>query len=110
VPSTERQKSLRDHMLDRIHAIAETRVQRGTHATGAVSPLFWFAAMVGVVFIALAYYSYPPKPHNLLLIGMFGAYTGVILYFIYAFSNPFREPGALDPVVFENLLQQLQGA
>ena len=109
-PQTERQKLLRDHMLNRIHAMSETRVKREAHAAEGVNLLFWLAAMVGVVFIALAYYPYPPRLHNLILMSIFGAFTGIIVFFIYAFSNPFNEPGALHPTAFQQLLVELKEA
>lgn len=106
-PQTDRQESLRDHMLDRVHTIAEMRVKRESHASGSFNVMFWFAAVAGVVFIALAYYSYPPRPHNLLLLSMFGAFTGIVLFFIYSFANPYSPPGALNPSAHARLLEQI---
>lgn len=106
VPETPRQESLRQHLLERLHVIAETRVKRANHAAGGIDQMFWFAAIAGVVLIALAYYSYPPRRHNLILISMFGAFTGIILFFIYAFANPYSPPGALGDTPYARLLEQ----
>lgn len=106
-PATERERSLRAHMLQRIHVIAETRVKRENHAAAPLSRMFWFAAVSGVVLIALAYYAYPPKRANIALISMFGAFTGVILFLIYALSNPFGDPGALRPDARLRLIEQI---
>lgn len=103
----KRQESLRSHMLERIHLISETRVKRENHADSAISGMFWFAAMAGVVLIALAYYPYPVQRHNLVLIFMFGAFTGLILFFIYAFSNPFSPPGAIGTGPYQRLIEQI---
>ena len=73
-PSDKRQESLRAHMLDRIHLVSESRVKRENHAENTLSGMFWFAALAGVVVIALAYYSYPVTRHNLTLIALFGAW------------------------------------
>ena len=94
-------------MLSRVHLISETRDKRENHAAGRVSGMFWFAAVAGVAFIALAYYPHPPERYSLILLGIFGAYTGVIVFFIHAFANPFAEPGALDPGAFLRLLSEL---
>lgn len=104
---TPRQESLRDHMLEQIHTISATRVKRESHTDGAYSGMFWFAAVSGVVFIALAYYSFPPERYNVLLISMFGAFTGIILFFIYAFSNPYSPPGAIHAGPYLRLIDQI---
>lgn len=106
-PENGRQTSLRDHMLTQIHQISEMRVRRESHASNSVSGMFWFAAVSGVVMIALAYYSFPAELHNIVLLGMFGAFTGVVLFFIYAFANPYRPPGALEPVPYMRLQAEI---
>ena len=60
-----------------------------------------------MIFIALAYYSYPPTRRNVILISLFGAYTGVILFLIYAFSNPYMQPAELSPGPFLRLQEQI---
>lgn len=105
--SDDRQRSLRTHMLDRIHLVSETRVKRENHADNSISGMFWFAALAGVVLIALAYYPYPVTRHNIALIGMFGAFTGLILFFIFAFSNPYRSPGAIGTDPYKRLIEQI---
>ena len=109
-PATDRQRSLRDHMLASIHTVAETRVKREHHARNSLSVMFWFAAISGVVFTGLALYPYTPSRSNLTLLALLGAFTGIILFFIYAFSNPFKEPGSLEPSGFRHLSRQFQEA
>lgn len=109
-PANDRQKSLRDHMLASVHTIAETRVKREHHARNSLSVMFWFAAISGVVFTGLAFYPYTPRRSNLALLALLGAFTGIILFFIYAFSNPFKEPGSLEPSGYQHLSRQLQQA
>tara|TARA_R110000764_G_scaffold58176_1_gene126545 strand:+ start:5196 stop:5510 length:315 start_codon:yes stop_codon:yes gene_type:complete len=41
---------------------------------------------------------------HLALLSLYGGYTGVIMYVIYAFSDPFSQPGALPPTAFTQLL------
>lgn len=104
-PENARQESLRDNMLDRVHHIAEIRDRRQNHGTDSISGMFWLAAVAGVFLIALAYYSYPPTVHNLVLISIFGAFTGIVLSFIFSFSNPYSEPGELSPDAYRRLLE-----
>ncbi|MCB1379826.1 MAG: hypothetical protein KDK89_15890 [Alphaproteobacteria bacterium] len=107
-PANDRERSLRDHMLVQIHAIAEARVKRENHGDNSVSMMFWFAAVAGVIFIALAYYTFPPNRVNLTLISLFGGFTGLILFFIYAFENPYGSPGVQRPAAYERLLAQIE--
>lgn len=94
---TPRRAALRDRMLGDIDDIAHTRDSRGSHARSSELAPFWFAAISGIVLISLAYFHFAPSALNLMLLSVFAAYTGIILFLIYAFSNPFDSPGAIDP-------------
>ena len=107
-PISERQTSLRDHMLERLHAVSEARNLRENSGADSINNLFWFAAISGVILIAVGYYYWPPERHNLMLMGLFSTYTGIILFMIFAFSDPFSPPGALTPIPFERLLQDVR--
>jgi hypothetical protein len=107
VPTNPRQQSLRGHMLDRIYLVSESRTKRESTVADSLNGIFWFAAISGVIFIAVAYYSYPPTHRNIILISLFGAYTGVILFLIYAFSNPYIPPAELSPGPFLRLQEQI---
>ncbi|MBY8974378.1 DUF4239 domain-containing protein [Rhodobacteraceae bacterium NNCM2] len=109
-PANDRQTSLREHMLTQIHKIAEVRDLRKHHALTNMSGLFWFAAVAGVILVAAAYYTFPPTRDNLVLISIFGGYTGIILFTIFALSSPFGEPGALSPDTYADLLETMKSA
>ncbi|HEV7320909.1 MAG TPA: hypothetical protein VGO04_20115 [Ensifer sp.] len=109
-PANKRQESLRSQMLERLHDISQSRTKRESNVADQMDSIFWFAALSGVIFIALAYYSYPPVRRNLLLLCLFGAYTGIILFLIYAFSNPYQPPAALAPGPLERVQQQISAS
>jgi len=104
VPETPRQVALRTHMIAKLHAVAEHRDMRAHHAENALGPMFWAAALVGIVLIAAGYYTVPPKRDNLTLLAIFAGYCGLIFYTIYATSNPYSQPGGLEPVMFHALV------
>jgi len=104
VPDTPRREDLRAHMVAKSELIAELRQKRENNAVRSLSGLFWFAAIVGLVWVAVPYFTYAPTPLHLSLLSLYGAYTGVILYVIFAFSDPFSQPGALPPTAFTQLL------
>lgn len=108
-PANAKQESLRSHMLEEIHLISESRDQRENSGTDSVSPIFWFAAISGVIFTAIGYYPFQPDGRNMLLLSIFGAFTGIILFFIYAFSNPYSPPATLFPTAFERLQEEISG-
>lgn len=109
VPNTPRQDALRDNILAKIHLIAQNRDLREHHATYSLSPLFWIAALSGVLLIAVGFYPFPPKRENLVLLCAYATYTGLIMFTIYALSNPYADPGALEPVLFKQLIGELAG-
>ena len=108
-PSTKRETALRTNMLQKIHVISENRDLREHHAKSSLGLLFWIAALAGVLLISVGYYPFPPKRDNVILLSVFAAYTGFILYTIFAMSNPFSAPSALEPTLFFDLIAELDG-
>ncbi|WGH77255.1 bestrophin-like domain [Jannaschia ovalis] len=107
--ATPREVALRVHMLEAAHRIAEMRDRRAVHGLHGLAGLFWIAAVAGTVLIAATWFTFPPRRRNLMLMACFGAFTGLILFFIHAFSNPFAAPGALQPVAMERFLAAVAG-
>ena len=70
-----------------------------------VHGLFIFAAVAGIVIISFAYFPFPPTGVNLVLLTTFGVYTGLVIYFIIAFANPFSGAGYVEPVRLERLYE-----
>ena len=109
VPKNPRQEALRNNILSKIHLIAENRDLREHHATTSLNGLFWIAAISGVAFIAVGFYPFAPKRENVALLSVYAAYTGLILFTIHAMSNPYAEPAALEPTLFVQLLEEIEG-
>ncbi len=104
-PDTLRQESLRTMMLGGIRDVSMLRLEREEASRAGVNPLFLTAAIVGVVLTAAAYFTFEPTRLNLLLLTIFSSYTGLIIFFIIAFANPYHAPGKAAPVSFELLYQ-----
>lgn len=104
-PATPRETFLQGRMLERVTAISGYRQQREAVANRTFAVLFWTPALVGLALLAVPMYLYRPSRSHIVLIALFGAYSGVILFFIYAFANPFQEPGRLEPLPFIHLLE-----
>lgn len=107
VPANGRQQTLRDHMITQLHGIATARNLRDTDGSRALMGLFWFAALSGVVLLAVGFYSHEPNRPNLILMSLFSAYTGVILFMIFGFSDPYAAPASIAPTALERLYTQI---
>jgi uncharacterized membrane protein len=92
-------------MLENIREISMLRRVREDAARTGANPLFLTAAIVGVVLTSAAYFTFAPTALNLALLTVYASYTGMIIYFIVAFSNPYLPPGMATPVGFELLYQ-----
>lgn len=104
-PTTERQRFLAGRMRERITAVARLRQMREATTMGRFSGLFWAPAIIGLILLSVPLYVYRPSRTHLGLFALFGAYSGVILFFIYGFANPFANPGRLEPAPFMRLLE-----
>lgn len=106
-PESRRQIDLRAFMLADMESIARFRERRQIGSKGNVPPMFWVVAIAGFVLISLPYFVFEPSPTNKMLLGIFAAYNGLVLYVIYATGHPFATPVAVDPepfkVVFGNI-------
>ena len=104
-PATPRQEHLQAIILDNIRAISGLRMIRENDARRGTQPLFLVAALVGIVLTAASYFTYEPHRLSLGLMAIFAAYTGLVVYVIVTFANPFHAPGMVQPVGFERLLE-----
>lgn len=102
-PSNDRQHFLANRMRDRITTIARLRQTRTAPVGEDFNGVFWAPAIIGLVLLAIPFYVFRPSRSHLILLSAFGAYSGVILFFIYAFSNPFQKPVRIEPLAFERL-------
>lgn len=103
-PATDRERYLSGRMKERVTAIARYRQLREATSVSRFSGLFWGPAIIGLVIVSAAFYVYRPIRTHLVLLSLFGAYSGVILFFIFAFANPYANPGKLEPSPFVHLL------
>jgi len=102
-PATAREELLQENLTTAIREVSGLRRLRENAVSEPVNPLFMTAAIVGVVITAMSYFTFAPTTLHLLLLSTFAAYTGLLIFFIIAFSNPYLEPGRISPVGFERL-------
>ena len=105
VPATPREVALRERMLARLGVIAEHRHLREEWAEQGFSVVFWLPALAGLVLVTLPLCVFPPTRQTRLLLASLGAYAGLVLFFVQAFSSPFTYPLHDPPGAFERLLE-----
>jgi len=101
--ATPRQELLHENLTAAIREVSGLRRLRENAVSEPVNPLFMTAALAGVIITAMSYFTFTPTLVHLLLLSSFAAYSGLVIFFIIAFSNPYLEPGAISPVGFERL-------
>lgn len=104
-PITPREIALRERMLRRISDIADYRTQRQELAAQGFGVVFWVPAISGLLLVASAFFVFPPTRELRWMLGGFGAFAGLILFFIHSFSSPFQPPLLDPPSAFERLLE-----
>lgn len=102
-PKTDRERYLANRMRDRITSVARLRQTRAAGIGVKFSDVFWPPALIGLILLAIPLYVYRPSRSHIVLLSVFGAYSGVILFFIYAFSDPFEKPARIEPLIFRQL-------
>jgi hypothetical protein len=102
---TPRQVALRQHMLKRIHDITTYRHLRQEVAAKDFGLVFWVPAIAGLILVTIPFYIYPPGRVTHVLLSCFGAFSGLILFFIQGFASPFTPPFRTPPGAFERLLE-----
>ena len=100
VPASPRDDALRKRLIQDATVIAEAREKRLFSSAAGVTPAFWVIAFVGFFFVSLPFFVFKPIFVNIFLLTVFGAYNGMIIYFILALGSPFDGPAPLEPTPF----------
>ena len=100
-----REEALRQRMLTNLQRISDLRQYREEQAANNVPLVFWLPAIAGMAMVSIPFFAFPARRETFVLLSAFGAFAGLLLFFIDAFSNPFSEPFRVQPRAFERLLE-----
>ncbi|PZU45774.1 MAG: hypothetical protein DI568_12845 [Sphingomonas sp.] len=103
-PLTSRESAIRSGMVERLSKVADLRNIREQQALDSVPWLFALPAIMGLLLVTAPFFIYPPLREVWVMLGAYGAFAGLILFFIHGFGSPFNHPLKLAPAPFERLL------
>ena len=105
-PETAAQVEAKSVLLDKARLISKTRHERWHRWSLSLPLVFWIAAIGGLIFVSASFFAYRPSAANLVLMGLYGLYTGVVLSIIHTLSQPYAPPASLPPLAFERIIAQ----
>jgi len=100
-PADHRQRALKTIMLERVREVSDLRSSWENAASAGTNALFLVAAVAGIAIVSISYFPFPPSSVNLMLLAIFGVYTGMVICFLVGFANPFSGAGYVEPLRFE---------
>jgi len=108
--ASPQQQSLRTRMIANMDNLQDHRKARLSLVHRGLPSLFWWMALTGFGIIVAFFLVFPATPLHIAILSVYGAYTGLALYFILALSHHFMGPAVIDtapyPMVLEDELGQ----
>ena len=101
-PTTLRQESLRARLLEDIDQISDHRQARLQHATMEPA-VFVLIALVGFIVSMILLGAYRGGKRSTLLLAIYGAFIGTVLFVILSMRAPFEGALRVSPSVFERV-------
>jgi hypothetical protein len=102
---TPRQQSLRTRMIADMDSLQEHRKARLSLVNRGLPSLFGWMVFAGFAITVGFFFVFPATPLHIAILSIYGAYTGLVVYFILALSHPYIGPAAISPSGYEALLQ-----
>lgn len=104
---TPQQQSLHARMIMNMDDLQDHRKQRLAMLHRGLPSLFWWMALTGFAIIVGFFLIFPATPAHIAILSVYGAYTGLALYFILALSHPYAGPAAIDTSPYAMVLEEL---
>jgi phage shock protein PspC (stress-responsive transcriptional regulator) len=106
-PTTPKQEKLWSRSLRVISIISDQRQIR-LQSSLAEPPVFTYIVMIGFLLSLVLFGVYRPQIRLVVLVSIYSAFVGLIVYLILALSDPFQGAFSVSPAVFEQLLETFQ--
>ena len=105
---TPREQTLRTQMIQDMTALQDHRKNRLSLTHRSLPPLFWWVALAGFAITVALFFVFPAQPLHVSLLAVYGAYTGLVLYFTLALSHPYIGPAAIDTSGYALVLDEVR--
>jgi hypothetical protein len=102
---TPREQTLRAQMVQDMATLQDHRKARLSLAHRSLPARFWWIALVGFGITVSLFFVFPARPLHIGMLVLYGAYTGLVLYFILALSHPYLGPASIDTTPYQVVLQ-----
>jgi hypothetical protein len=102
---TPQRQSLRTRMISEMDDLQDQRKERLSLVHRELPRLFWWMALIGFGITVGFFFVFPATPMHVSILAIYGAYTGLALYFILALSHPYTGPAAIDASPYAMILQ-----
>ena len=108
-PTTSLQEKLFSKILADIDTISDYRLIRLDNAL-AKPPVYIKVVFLGFLFTMACFGVYRPQAPLVVLVSLYAAFIGLILYLILALSDPFQRGLGVDPTTFEHLVEVMRSS
>lgn len=109
-PGNDNQEYLRAQMLADWDAVSDFHHRVRTIAEHEAPGFFWIVIITGFLAVVIPFYVYSPSIGNLITLGAYAVFNGLVMYVIFSIANPFTGALAIDSHIFESLLVSLNSA
>lgn len=106
-PETPTQEILKAQMMSDIERLYDFRRTR-LNNTLSQPPVYTFVIIIGFIITVICFGVYKPQGPLIVLLSLYTAFIGVVLYLILSLSDPFQGEIGISPHLFENLVEILE--
>jgi hypothetical protein len=92
-------------MLADWNKVSEFHQRLRVTAHNEVPHFLWVVMLTGFLVVVFPCYVYRPTLANLVTLGVFAAFNGLVMYVIFSIANPFTGPAAIDTFILPELLE-----
>ncbi len=103
-PTNDKQVDLRTQMLADWDALSGFREQLRAAVGYQLPRFFWIVVIAGFFAVVIPCYAYSPNVGNLVSLSTFAAFNGIVMYVMFAITDPLSGPGAIEANSLQDLL------
>ena len=102
-----RQKDLKAYIEKDLDAMSDYRLIRLNHSLGK-HPIYILVIVFGFLVSMACFGAYQPHGPLIILVSLYTAFIGLVLYLVMSLSDPFNGGNIIEPGVFEHLVEGMR--